>query len=373
VLSAAGEDVLTLAVGEPDFDAPAAVRQAAREAVEGGQVRYTPAAGRLALRRAIAQHLERTRGVAYAPEEIVVCHSGKHALSGAILSLVEPGDEVLLLLPAWVSYAELVRLAGGVPVGVRPRPDLGLDPRALAAAIGPRTRGILLNSPSNPSGCVLTRAELAEIGRLARERDLWLVSDEIYARLVYEGEPFASPVQLGPEVRARTVIVDGASKTYAMTGYRIGYLAAPREVAAAVERLHSQTTGSPNAISQDAFRAALEQEPREVPEMVATFARRREIVLAGLARLGLEVPRPRGAFYVFPRVPGTEEEGASARFCEELLEVERLALVPGSAFGLEGHVRLGYACSETTIREAVDRLGRFLARRADPSGLSTAR
>ena len=190
-------------------------------------MRYTPAPGTPSLRRAIAEHLTRTRGVAYETAEITVCHSAKHALSGALLALIEPGDEVLLLLPAWVSYFEQVRFAGGEPVAVAPRDDMGPDFDALRAAITPRTRGVMLNSPCNPSGYVFTPEETRELADLAVERDLWIVSDEIYSRLVYDGSTFSSPAQCGDEARARTVLVDGASKAFAMTGYRMGYLAAP--------------------------------------------------------------------------------------------------------------------------------------------------
>lgn len=361
-LIAAGRDVLNLTAGEPDFDAPAAVRAAARAAIDGGDVRYTPAPGRAVLRAAIARHLTATRGVEVDPEEVVVCHSAKHALSGALLTLLEPGDELLLLLPAWVSYFEQARFAGARPIGVPPRADLGPDLDAIRAAITPRTRGILLNSPCNPSGYCLTPDEVRALGELALERDLWLVSDEIYRRLAYDDAPQLSPLSVSPQVRARTVLVDGASKAYAMTGYRIGFLAAPPAVAAGVARLHSQLTGSPNAISQDAFLAALEEEPPEVAAMAAEFDRRRTLLLAGLERIDLPAPRPRGAFYVFPSIAHLARTGGSDAFCEALLEEEGLALVPGSAFGMDEHVRISYAAAEKTLRAAIERLGRFLSR-----------
>lgn len=367
-LAAAGRDVLNLTAGEPDFEAPAVVRAAAHSAIDGGDVRYTPAGGRLRLREAVARHLERTRGVRYAPSEVVICHSAKHALANAVLSLVEPGDEVLLLLPAWTSYEEQVRFAGGVPVGVRPRPDLGPDLAALRAAVGPRTRGIFLNTPCNPSGYCLTAGEVRAIGELALERDLWILSDEIYSRLVFgvgEGaEPHASPAAVSPAVRERTVLVDGASKAYAMTGYRIGYLAAPRSLADACVRLQSQTTGSPNAISQDALLAGLSSEPPEMEAMVREFDARRHLVGAALERMGLRTPLPRGAFYYFPRVEHLCDARGADGFCEDLLEETGLALVPGSAFGLEGHIRISYAAARATLERALERLSRFVTTRA---------
>lgn len=363
-LIAEGRDVINMSVGEPDFDAPEVVQAAAIAMVRSGKVHYTPAEGALSLRKAVAAHLQETRGVEYTPAEITICHSAKHALSGAALALIEPGDEIVLLLPAWVSYVEIVKFAGGVPVPVQPRADLGPDLAALRRAITKQTRGILINSPCNPSGYVMTPAEVRAIAELARERDLWIISDEIYRRLVYEGDPNASPASASDDARARTVIVDGASKAFAMTGYRIGYLAAPREIAAAVARLHSQLTGCPNAISQAAFEAALAREPKEVAAMCAEFDERRHVIIDGLRALGLETPWPRGAFYAFPDVTPWLDERGSAGFCEDLLEQENLAVVPGSAFGIERCVRLSYSTSVATIERALGRLASFLATRA---------
>jgi aspartate aminotransferase len=328
-LAAAGRDVVNLTAGEPDFDAPARVRAVAREFVDGGRVRYTPAAGAPSLRAAIAAWLGRTRGGAWQAADVVVCNSAKHALSSALLALVEPGDEVLLPLPAWVSYVEQVRFAGGVPVGVAPRADLGPDLDAQLAAAGTKARGIMLNSPCNPSGYVMSRDELAAIVELCVERDLWIVSDEIYRRLVYDGGTAPSPVEAHPAARERCVVVDGASKAWAMTGYRIGFAAAPPAITDAITRLNSQLTGCPNAISQAAFEAALADEPPEVEAMCRAFEARRRRVLAGLAALGVDVPRPAGAFYVFIDVrPWLDERGTDG-FCADLLEREGLALVPG--------------------------------------------
>ena len=362
-LVAAGRDVINMSVGEPDFQTPAAVRKAAASKAESGEVRYTPAAGATSLRQAIAERLTRTRGIPFTEAEVTVCHSAKHALSGACISLIEPGDEVLLLLPAWVSYDEIVKFAGGLPVPVPSRADCGPDLEAIRRAITRKTRGILLNSPCNPSGYVLTQAEVRAIGAIAVEHDLWIVSDEIYRRLVYEGEPDFSPAQVSPEVRARTVVVDGASKAFAMTGYRIGYAAAPQPIAKAIATLHSQLTGCPNAVSQAAFEVALRQEPPEVAAMVAEFDRRRRVLIGGLEALGLSVPWPRGAFYAFPDVSAWIDERGSDGFCDDLLESQGLAVVPGSAFGVDDHVRLSYATSIANIEKAVERLGKFLASR----------
>jgi len=362
-LLAAGRDVINMSVGEPDFKTPEAVRKSAAAKAESGEVRYTPAAGTTSLRQAIAERLTHTRGIPFTEAEVTVCHSAKHALSGACIAMIEPGDEVLLLLPAWVSYDEIVKFAGGVPVPVKSRADCGPDLAAIRLAITRKTRGILLNSPCNPSGYVLTQAEVRAIGEIALERDLWIVSDEIYRRLVYEGEPDFSPAQVSPSVRARTVVVDGASKAFAMTGYRIGYAAAPPEIANSIAALHSQLTGCPNAVSQAAFEVALRNEPVEVAAMVAEFDGRRRVLIDGLKGLGLSVPWPRGAFYAFPDVSPWIDERGSAGFCDDLLEEQNLAVVPGSAFGVDDHVRLSYATSIANIEKAVERLGKFLASR----------
>jgi len=372
-LVAQGRDVVNMTVGEPDFNAPEAVQAAAIAAVRSGKVRYTAAEGTASLRKAIAAHLSATRKVEVTVPEVTVCHSAKHALSGACLSLIEPGDEVLLLLPAWVSYVEIVRFAGGVPISVPSRADCGPDLDAIARAITRRTRGILINSPCNPSGYVMTPAEVRAIAALAEKHDLWIVSDEIYRRLVYEGEPDLSPLSISPAVRARTVVVDGASKTFAMTGYRIGFVAAPREIAAAVAKLHSQLTGSPNYISQCAFESALTSEPAEVARMCKEFDERRRRIVAGLQALGLETPWPRGAFYAFPRVTPWLDARGSAGFCEDLLEEQNLAVVPGSAFGVDEHVRFSYATSMAKIEQALARLAAFLATRPSAAARTARR
>jgi aspartate aminotransferase len=366
-MRAAGRDVISMAVGEPDFPAPELVQAAAIAKVRSGDVRYTPAAGTPALRKAVAEHLTKAHGTSFTPDEVTVCHSAKHALSGAIFALIEDGDEVLVPLPAWASYFDLVRCAGGKPVLIDPARGEGVRPdlAALARAVTPRTRALMINSPNNPSGHVLSREELEGVARLALEKDLWIVSDEIYRSLVYEGDEALSPVSLSKEVKARTAIVDGASKAYAMTGYRIGFLAAPKPLAAAVAKLHSQMTGSPNAVSQHAFEAGLRSHPPEMDLMRRAFAERRDFLLAGLADLGLPCPRPRGAFYVFPDVSAYLDARGSVAFCEELLESQNLVLIPGAAFGVDTHVRLSYALSKDTIQEALRRLAVFLgAKRA---------
>ncbi|MEM9380027.1 MAG: pyridoxal phosphate-dependent aminotransferase [Planctomycetota bacterium] len=364
-MAAAGRDVVNMAVGEPDFDAPSRAREAAHAAIDSGKVKYTPAAGLASLRQAIAGRLREERGIATAPEEVVVCHSAKHALSHALLALVDPGDEVLLPTPAWGSYDEQVRIAGGSPVQVPPRPDGSCAPDldAIEAAVGPRTRGLMLNTPSNPSGYVWTADEIAALCDLVQRHDLWLLSDEIYGRLVFDGAEHVSPAAASDEMRARTIVVDGASKVFAMTGYRMGFLAARSDVAKSVADLQSQVSGCPNYVSQRAYEACLVEEPAEVAEMIHTFDARRRIVVDALERMALPGPVPRGAFYAFPDLSARFGEGGCDAFCAELLEEEAVAAVPGSVFGAPDHVRLSYAVSEERLTEALTRLQRFLAKR----------
>ena len=364
-MAAAGRDVVNMAVGEPDFDAPRLARDAAIAAVNSGAVKYTPAAGLVSLRATVAEHLRTTRGVEYGVENVVICHSAKHALSHTLLALVDPGDEVLLLDPAWSSYYAQIQLAGGVAVHVPPTQDgtCAPDLEALRAAITDRTAGIMFNTPSNPSGYVWSRAELEALAAICEEHDLWMISDEIYGRLVFDGAEHVSPASLSESMRRRTVVVDGASKVFAMTGYRIGYLAASPELATAVGNLQSQLSGCPNYVSQRAFEACLVEEPEEVAEMIETFDRRRRIVIEAMERLGLKGPRPRGAFYALPNLEPYFDERGSEGFCADLLEAEALATVPGTAFGVPGHVRLSYAVSEERLREALTRFERFLSTR----------
>lgn len=360
-LAAQGLPVLSMAVGEPDFDAPAAAQQAAVAAVASGQVRYTPAAGLLELRTTIAQHVETTRGYSVDPQHIVVGHSCKHMLSAALEVLLEPGDEVLLITPAWNSYEAQIQIAGGQPVWVPCQSDLRPDLDALESAIGPRTKGMLLNSPSNPSGYVWTRAELERLAALVEAHDLFVLCDEIYRRLVFDGATCPSFTSLDERLRARTVLVDGASKNFAMTGYRIGYALAPAPIAAALGRLVSQTTGCPNYVSQKAYQAVLAQEPPEVERMVTAFEERRDFFVPRLRELGMELRTPGGAFYAFPNIAAHLRGRTATEFCAQLLEQQHVAAVPGSIFHAPDHIRLSYALSLEDLDEALRRIAAFLA------------
>ena len=364
-MAASGRDVINMAVGEPDFDAPLVAREAAHTAIDSGKVKYTPAAGLGSLRQALATSVGAARGVTYSASNAVVCHSAKHALSHALLALVDPGDEVLLLPPVWGSYDEQVLFAGGTPTHVAPLPGESCSPdlAGIRAAVGPRTRGIMLTTPCNPSGYVWTKEDIAGLCEIVLEHDLWLISDEIYSRLVFDGAEHHSPVSHSEAMKERTLLIEGASKLYAMTGYRIGALLASEKIASSVGNIQSQLSGCPNYISQVAYQACLESEPAEVAPMVAEFDRRRIVITEGLARMNLSGPTPRGAFYAFPDMSRFFGEGGATDFCADLLQAEALATVPGSVFGAPNHVRFSYALAEPRVREALERLERFLKTR----------
>ncbi len=371
-LQAEGRDLVNLSAGEPDFPTVPQASRAAVEAVRANFTRYTEAAGIRPLREAIAAKLERENGIRYAPEEIAVTPGAKYALYAAMQVLVDPGDEVLIPSPFWVSYPEQVKLAGGVPVFVPTREEDAFVPRAraIAEAIPPRTKLLVLNSPCNPTGAVIPPEELAAIAEVVlRHPRLHVLSDEIYEKMVYDGARHASLAALDEEVRRRTVTINGFSKAFSMTGWRVGYTAAERPVARAIASLLSQTTSNVTSIAQKAALAALESAEAEVAEMVREFGRRRAFVLERLSRMPRTrcVP-PGGAFYVFPnmqqalglRLPGGRELRDVDALGLALLEEAGLAAVPGSGFGAPVNLRLSYAASIETLARGCDRLEQFL-------------
>jgi aspartate aminotransferase len=364
-LKAAGRDIVDLTVGEPDFHPPAHVREAAIRAIAEGADRYTPVAGELPLREAIVRKLERDSSLSYRPQDIMVSCGAKSALSNAILALVGPGDEALIPTPAWLSYAEMVKLAGASPVFIPASAEEGykLSPAKLAAAITPRTRLIILCSPSNPSGAVFTLAELQALAAvLARFPDIWILSDEIYERIRYVPD-VPSPATI-PSIADRVIVVGGLSKSHAMTGWRLGYLAGPKDVVAACVAIQGQTTTCASSIAQRAGLAALDGDQAPVAEMTAAFRVRRDKAFARfLAMPGIKLGAPDGAFYLFPDVSGLfGSTGAGATiassddFCLYLLESAGVALVPGSAFGDDACVRMSFAASDDALELALDRI-----------------
>ena len=370
-LRAAGEPVIAFAAGEPDFATPAHVVEAARRAAaDPAMHRYTPAAGLPDLREAIADRARRD-GLDVAASQVVVTNGGKHALYNTFMALVDPGDEVLVPAPYWVSYPEQIRLAGGVPIAVPTRPEDGyrVTVEQLEAARTARTRVLVHVSPSNPTGAVLDPATIAGIGRWAHEHGIWVVSDDIYRELVYGDATFSSLPALVPEHADRTVIVDGVAKAYAMTGWRVGWSIAPPEVAAGITTLQTQLCSNVANVAQVAALAALTGPQDEVTAMRTAFDRRRRTMVDRLRTIeGVELVEPEGAFYAFPSVRGVLERpiagrrlSSSLELADLLLEEARVAVVPGEAFGAEAALRLSYALSDADLEEGVSRIAATLA------------
>ena len=370
-LRAAGVDVINLSVGEPDFDTPSHIKEAAKKAIDDNYTRYPPVPGYMDLRQAIARKLRDENGLDYTPQQVVVSGGAKQSLSNIILAMVNPGDEVIIPVPAWVSYIEMVKLAEGVnvlvPAGIEQ--DFKITPKQLEDAITERTRMILLCSPSNPSGSVYTREELqAIVAVLAGHPEITVLADEIYEHINYTG----SFTSLGsfPEIADRTVIVNGVSKAYAMTGWRVGFMAGPLEVAKAVTKLQGQTTSGISSIAQRAALAAYEGPQECVAEMREAFRRRRDLVVRMAREIpGLKVNEPQGAFYLFPEVSAYLGKRFGERviaddndLCMYLLEEAHVATVSGSAFCLPGYIRLSYAASDEALAEAMRRIGEALGK-----------
>jgi aspartate aminotransferase len=370
-LRARGVDVISFGAGEPDFDTPARIKDAAVQAMRQGHTKYTEVGGIPELRAAVCTKFKRDNALEYDPADILVSVGAKHTLFNLAVALLDPGDEVLVPSPYWVSYPEQVRLVGAVPVPVATEEATGfdLDPERLRAAVTPRTKVIILNSPNNPTGAVFSRAALESVARLAMERRLWVVSDECYEPMTYEGRHL-SIAQLDPDIKARTVVVNTCSKAYAMTGWRVGFAAGPRVLIRAMTDVQSQVTSNPSSIAQWAAVEALAGPQDEVAKMAAEFDRRRRLIVEGLNTLpGVRCVMPRGAFYAFANVSGlfgrrTPGGGrvlaSSADVTEFLLDHAQVAVVPGVDFGSDAHVRLSYATSAELIREGLARMGRAL-------------
>jgi len=367
-LKAKGVDVVGFGAGEPDFDTPKAIKQAAVKALDEGFTKYTPTNGIPELREAIARRIAQEHGISYKPNEIIVSCGGKHALYNLFQALLNPGDEVVIFAPYWVSYADMVRLAEGVPVIVETRHEDGFEPshEAIRKAIGPRTRAVIVNSPSNPTGAVFGRATLQNIIGEVKGKDILVVTDDIYNRLVYKGR-FENVLTVDPSTHPQVVVVNGVSKTYAMTGWRIGWTAGPQPLVAAMQKLQDNSTSNPNSIAQKAALAALTLLiDDEVERMRQTFDDRRRHIVGRLnAIAGVSCFDPGGAFYAFPylgkilgkKLPTTNEPVATDdNFVAYLLDHHKVAAVPGSAFGAPGYMRLSFAISKEQIDKGVDRI-----------------
>jgi len=369
-LRAEGVDVVGFGVGEPDFNTPEYICQAAKQAIDEGKTRYTPASGTLSLRKKIAEKFLRDNGLTYAPDEIIVSSGAKQSLFTAISVLVDEGDEVLIPSPCWVSYPEMVRMVGGTPVFVKTRPEDGF--RVYADQIRPlvtdKTKLLILNSPNNPNGYSLTREALEEIAQLAVEKDFYIISDEIYEKLVYDGEKHVSIASLSKDVWERTVVINGVSKSYAMTGWRIGYAAAPKAITKVMSAFQSHAASNPNSIAQAATEAALSGGEDILKDMVDEFERRRTLIynLVNEAE-GMWAELPKGAFYIMVNVAsavGKRYKGQKiesvTRFCEILLNEKYVAVVPGEPFGEPDFVRLSYATSPENIQKGISRMAEFM-------------
>jgi aspartate aminotransferase len=366
-MKAQGIDVLDFSVGEPDFETPNCAKEAGKSAIDRNVTRYTANEGTLELRQAIVEKLKRDNGLSYGTDQILASPGAKASLYCAAMALFGPGDEVLVPQPYWVSYPEQIRLAGATPVALVAREANGfkLTAQELDAAIGLRTKGLILNYPSNPTGACYDRDELAAIAKVVVARDLVVVADEIYEKLLYDRRTFTSIAALGPEIAARTVVVNGMSKAFAMTGWRLGYAAGPKEIVDAMAKVQSHTTSHPASMSQVAGSVVLREAGEDVSRMAAEFARRRDAIVALLAKLpGVTCVPPAGAFYVFPNVTGLFGRAIAGRnvmcgqdVAEALLETARVAVVPGEAFGSRDHIRISFSCAMAQIEEGLRRIG----------------
>jgi aspartate aminotransferase len=370
-LMAEGVDVINLSVGEPDFDTPETAKSGGREAIDQGFTKYTPAAGIYELREAIAEKLRRDNGLDYTADEIVVSNGAKHSLFNAFMVLLDPGDEAIIQAPYWVSYPEMIKISDGTPVIIPTDASTNFELTAemVEKAITPKTKVINLNNPSNPTGVVYSREKLQALADIAVRHDLVIISDEIYERLAYDGREVVSVATLGPKVRERTITVNGFSKAFAMTGWRLGYTASPKALAKSMTELQSHSTSGPSSITQKAALAGLRGDQSFVATMRAEFDARRRFAIERMRTLpGFELEVvPSGAFYVFPNVSklfgstiGGQCVSTSDDLCLALLDQAKVALVPGSSFGSPDHVRISYATSMEKLREGFDRIEKLL-------------
>ncbi len=372
-LKAAGHDVIGLGAGEPDFDTPDNIKEAAIAAIRRGETKYTAVDGLPELKAAIAEKFRRENGLDYKPSEITVGTGGKQVLYNALLATLNPGDEVIIPAPYWVSYPDIVLLGGGTPVFVETTLENGfkLTPEALEAAITDKTKWLIFNSPSNPSGAAYGESELKALTDvLMRHPHVWVLTDDMYEHLVYDGFRFVTPVQVEPGLRERTLTMNGVSKAYAMTGWRIGYAGGPEALIKAIAKLQSQSTSNPSSISQWAAVEALNGPQDFIQERAGVFKERRDLVVSMLNQApGLDCPTPEGAFYVYPSCAGcigkTSAGGRAIAndedFVTALLEEEGVAVVHGAAFGLSPFFRVSYATSTEALEEACQRIQRFCA------------
>ena len=366
-LKAAGMDMVTFGVGEPDFDTPLHIREAAKKAMDEGHTRYTPAAGTLSLRQAVCHKLKVDNDLTYVPTQVIISNGAKHSLMNTFMTILNDGDEVIIPAPYWLSYAEMVKISGGVPVIVHTKKEnhFMLTKEELDAAYTEKTKAVILTSPSNPTGMVSTKEDLQMIARFAIDHDIFVISDEIYEKLIYdEGKKHISIASLGKEIYDRTIVINGVSKSYAMTGWRIGFAAAPPEVAKLMSSLQSHMASNPNSVAQEAVLAALKGSQECVEQMRIEFKKRRDYIYEREEAIPMiSALKPEGAFYLFVDVSGTygKQYGektihSAADFASVLLEEKFVAVVPCADFGMPDYIRLSYAASMEMIKKGMDRI-----------------
>ncbi|HEX4265523.1 MAG TPA: pyridoxal phosphate-dependent aminotransferase [Verrucomicrobiae bacterium] len=360
-MKAAGEDVVGFGAGEPDFDTPQHIKDAAAKALADGFTKYTPAAGIPELRQAIADKHKRENGLTYKPSQIIVSCGGKHSCYNVILATCEEGDEVIIPAPYWLSYPEMVKLAGATPVIIETsdKTEFKVTPQQLRAAITPRTRLFILNSPSNPTGSVYTPEEIKALGDICVEKGVLIMSDEIYEHLLYDGAKVKSVASFSPAHYDHTIIVHGFAKAWSMTGWRLGWCAAPEPIAKAIDAIQSHSTSNPNSFAQKGGVAALTGPQDHLPKWLAEFDKRRQFAHKKLNSIpGISCVNAKGAFYLFPNIAKTGLN--SSDFCAKLLEQQKVAAVPGIAFGADDYLRISYATSMANIEKGLDRIEKFV-------------
>lgn len=367
-LKAQGKDVLSLGAGEPDFDTPEHIKEAGLKAIRDGKTKYTPAAGTPSLKQAIIDKMKRDNGLDYTPAQVIASVGGKQACYNLCEVLLDEGDEAIIPAPYWVSYPDMVLLSGGTPVFIETTAEqrFKITPAQLEAAITPRTKMLWLNSPSNPSGMAYTKAELAALGEvLLKYPQIVIASDDMYEKILWSGEPYSNIVNACPALYERTVIIHAVSKTYSMTGWRLGWACGPDAIVKAMGKIQSQSTSNPTTISQFAAEAALNGDQSCVTEMVAAFKARHDALVDGLNGIsGVSCLKGDGTYYVFPNVEGLMEKlgcKTDVEFSALLLEKALVAVVPGSAFGTPGHMRLSFATSDAVLKASVERIAALAA------------
>ena len=368
-MKANGVDVVGFGTGEPDFDTPQYIKDAAIKAISDGVTKYTPAAGTLPLRKAVAEKFKKDNGIEYKPNQIVISNGAKHSLVNAMNAILNPGDEVIIPAPFWVSYPEMVKMADGTPVIIYTTEESGFKftIEQLEAALTSKTKALILNSPSNPTGAVYTMDEIVKIADFCVEHNIIVISDEIYEKLIYEGEHF-SIASLNDKIKDLTITINGVSKSYAMTGWRIGFAAANDKIASIMSNIQSHASSNPNSIAQAATLAALEGPQDEIEKMRKTFEERRNYMVDRISGIdGVSCMNPAGAFYIMMDIRGLYGKKINGKtidsadsFAELFLEEEKVAVVPGTGFGIDGYVRWSYATSLENIKEGLDRLEKFI-------------